>query len=528
MRRLLFDGFLDSWQRTPDAIALEAGGGCHSYRALGELAMSVAATLCHERGSADPGIVGLLGEHGAPTCAALLGISMSGSAYLPLGAAQPVERLADMINRAGCATLVVAQGRLHDLGELLALLEVRPRVLCPQLHGAMPASVSTAAMVVELELHSAAEWRPRTIAPDSPAYLMFTSGSTGRPKGVLVSHANVRHFLESVAARYGFSSQDRFSHWFELDFDLSVFDLFAAWDAGATVCVPAAEHALAPARFVGDARLSVWFSVPSIGRMMMRRRQLTADRFPSLVTTLFCGEALTQDLIEAWEQAAPASIVENLYGPTELTLACTAYRCGSDRTLEDAALGGVPIGSPLPGMTVLVADADRREVARGTHGELLMAGPQVASGYWNDGERTAAVFVVPPGQSARYYRTGDLVSRYGNTDALLFHGRIDQQVQVRGVRVEMGEVEAAIRECCGASTVVVLPWPLQSQAVESLLAVVEADAPTFDVRELQKALRQRLPDIMVPRQFKVWANLPLNVNGKVDRGKVLALLSAKT
>ena len=525
MRRLLFDGFIENWQQTPDATALELAGGCHSYRALGDWASSVAATLCHVHGHADPGIIGLLGDHSASTYAALLGISMTGSAYLPLGAAQPVERLADMINRAACATLVVTQGRLDALGELLALLDVPPRVLCPALQGAMPVAV-TAARVFEHPLRPAAEWRPQTIAADSPAYLMFTSGSTGRPKGVVVSHANARHFLEAVAARYGFSSQDRFSHWFELDFDLSVFDIFAAWDAGATVCVPAPEHALAPARFVSDARLSVWFSVPSIGRMMMRRRQLTAARFPSLKTTLFCGEALTRDLVEAWEQAAPGAIIENLYGPTELTLACTAYRWGSDHALQDAALGGVPIGSPLPGMTTLVADTDLHEVARGAHGELLMAGPQVASGYLNDGERTAAVFVIPPGQRARFYRTGDLVSRHGDSDALLFHGRIDQQVQVRGVRVEVGEVEAAIRDCCGASTVVVLPWPLQSPAVESLLAVVEADARTFDVRELQNALRQRLPDIMVPRHFKVWTNLPLNANGKVDRGKVLALLAA--
>lgn len=528
MRELLFDGFVQSWHRTPDAIALETGGSCHSYGALGAAASAVAATLAAHRGASEPDIVALLGDRDAPTYAALLGILLSGSAYLPLGAAQPVERMADMLNRAACTVLVVARSRLGTLAALLPLLEQTPRVLIAEGCDGVAERDPLPGAVAMLEPRAAADWAPREIAPGSPAYVMFTSGSTGRPKGVVITHANVRHFLESVIARYGFSSSDRFSHWFELDFDLSVFDLFAAWDVGATVCVPSAEHGLAPARFVADARLSVWFSVPSVGRMMMRRRQLLAARFRSLRVSLFCGEALTRDLVEAWAQAAPDSIIDNLYGPTELTLACTVYRWQSDAALEAAALGGVPIGLPLPGMSVLVVDDALREVQDGAQGELLMCGPQLASGYLHDVERTAAAFVVPRGQTQRYYRTGDRVSRHGESGALLFHGRLDHQIQVRGVRVEVGEVEAAIRACCGASSVLVLPWPQAAVAVESLVAVIEADAATIDVRELQKALRLRLPDVMVPRQIVVWTRLPLNANGKVDRGAVIKLLAAQS
>lgn len=526
MRELLFDGFMQSWQRTPDAVALETGGSCHSYRALGVAAASVAATLASHHGVGEPGIVALLGDKEAPTYAALLGILMSGGAYLPLGAAQPVERMADMLNRAACSVLVVAQSRRSTLAALLPLLEVTPRVLLADGLDGETQRDTLVATVNELELRAAYDWVPRMVAPSRPAYIMFTSGSTGRPKGVVITHANARHFLESIIARYGFSASDRFSHWFELDFDLSVFDLFAAWDVGATVCVPAPEHGLAPARFVADARLSVWFSVPSVGRMMMRRRQLLAARFRSLKVSLFCGEALTRDLVEAWAQAAPDSIIDNLYGPTELTLACTVYRWQSDQALEAAALGGVPIGLPLPGMSILVVDDALNAVEDGAQGELLMCGPQIASGYLHDAERTAAAFVVPPEQTQRYYRTGDLVSRHGESGALLFHGRLDHQIQVRGVRVEVGEVEAALRACCGASSVLVLPWPPATEAVESLIAVIEADAASIDVRELQRVLRLRLPEVMVPRQILAWARLPLNANGKVDRGAVIKSLMA--
>jgi amino acid adenylation domain-containing protein len=351
---------------------------------------------------------------------------------------------------------------------------------------------------------------------------MFTSGSTGTPKGVGVTQANVSRFLDLVIERYGLSEADRFSHLFELTFDLSVFDLFAAWSVGGCLCVPGPRERLLPAAYARDSALSVWFSVPSTALLMKKTRLLEPDALPGLRWSLFCGEALPVPVAEAWLDAAPNSVAENLYGPTELTLACTWHTITRD---DPHASGGVvPIGEPFPGMNALVVDDDLNEVEPGQDGELLMSGPQRVPGYWRDEARTAAAFVVPPGHSEIHYRTGDLVRRPRTADEpLRFLGRVDSQIKVRGYRVELGEIEAAIRDEASVDAAVALGWSATPGGPADAIVAFVDDAEV-DRSALRTRLAQRLPRYMVPREIRVVDEFPLNTNGKIDRKALAATL----
>ena len=222
----------------------------------------------------------------------------------------------------------------------------------------------------------------------------------------MVSHRNVTALVEVMTERYCVSENDVFSQMFDLTFDLSVFDLFVAWERGACVCCPGRKSLINPATFIDRTGLTIWFSVPSTIAFMKQLGLLKPGRFPSLRASLFCGEPLPVEAATAWSQAAPNSLIDNLYGPTELTVACTWYRWDPERSPSEAEQGTVPIGYAVPGMRALVVDDALREVDQGQAGELLMTGPQLSLGYWKDASRTKAAFVVPEGDTEAFYRTG--------------------------------------------------------------------------------------------------------------------------
>jgi non-ribosomal peptide synthetase component F len=224
------------------------------------------------------------------------------------------------------------------------------------------------------------------------AYLLFTSGSTGVPKGVAVSQSNAVAYMEYAAKRFGMHSGDRCSQNFDLTFDLSVHDLFTCWDAGQR-WFPTPSRRSRPATLVDEQRLTCWFSVPSVAMFASKLGLLEPGAFPTLRWSLFCGEALSASLAEAWQQAANNSVLENLYGPTEATIAITYYRWDSETSPAECVRGLVPIGWPFDGQQVCAVNEDLTPVPVGESGELCLGGSQVTRGYLNDPEKTAKSFV---------------------------------------------------------------------------------------------------------------------------------------
>jgi len=525
--RTLRSGFLRSAAAFPERVALEVDGESHSYAELAKRAGSLAETLLRHTPAGGPKLTAVFGQRSSTVYAGILGALLRGHGYVPLNPAFPPERTRQMLERSGCRALVVDEHGAKRLVEVLEGVEQPLVLILPHLSdvAALEAALPRHTVLGRDALAAPASAALEPVDPNEIAYLLFTSGSTGIPKGVMVAHRNVVPFIDAVVARYGITEHDRFSQTFDLTFDLSVFDLFVAWERGARVCVPTQAQKLLPQKYVTHSQLTVWFSVPSTGALMNRLRMLKPGLYPSLRWSLFCGEALPSEIALAWAGAAPASIVENLYGPTELTIACTLYRWDARRSPAECEMGVVPIGEPFPGMEVLVADERLHEVAPGEVGELLMTGPQLSLGYLDDPEKTASAFVTPPGRSRVFYRTGDRVRRSSGERSLVYLGRVDSQIKIQGYRVELGEIEAAIREEAAVDVAIAVGWPRNEMGgADGVVGFVAGR--DLQVDRVRERVAARLPAYMAPREIRCLPELPLNANGKVDRKALLALLDA--
>jgi amino acid adenylation domain-containing protein len=449
---------------------------------------------------------------------------MAGHGYVPLNRTFPIDRTRLMLERSMCRSLIIDTGSEAQLSALLRGIATPLLVVCPDRSDVTEfvAKFPAHRILGSNDLADAEQWRPVQAPQNSIAYLLFTSGSTGQPKGVMVSHTNVLHYVDYVTKRYGFTSNDRVSQMFDLTFDLSAHDMFVAWQNGACVCCPTQKQLIKPGAFVNDSRLTVWFSVPSTAVFMRRFGVLTPGMYPRLGLSLFCGEALPLDTVREWALAAPNSLIENIYGPTELTIACTAYRWDNTSSPEQCEQGIVPIGEPFDGMESLIVDEQLREVEPGSDGELLMTGPQLSLGYWQDEEKTRLAFVHVPGRNGTYYRTGDRVRRAAPDKPLVYLGRLDSQIKVLGHRVELGEVEAAVREASGLDGVVALGWPMTGSGADAIELFLEVDG--FDTKALVHELKHKLPVYMLPRNVRILRRFPLNANGKYDRKALQMIL----
>jgi amino acid adenylation domain-containing protein len=512
----LCDGFIRSYEQSPDRPAINVGREV-TYREMAARAKRVAATIQGSVGTGEPPLTAVFAHRSETAYAAVLGTLMAGHGYVPLNRNFPVERTRLMLERSMCRSMVVDASSEPQLEPLLAGMETPLLILCPDRSDVsqLAAKFPVHRIVGANDLTHADEWRPVDVATNSIAYLLFTSGSNGQPKGVMVSHGNVLHYVDYVTRRYAFSSDDRMSQTFDLTFDLSAHDLFVAWQNGACVCCPTQKQSIKPDSFINDARLTVWFSVPSTAVFMRRLGVLKPGMYPRLRLSLFCGEALPVDIVQQWALAAPHSVIENLYGPTELTIACTAYRWDNTSSPAECEHGVVPIGEPFDKMETVIVDDELQEVENGAAGELLVTGPQLSLGYCQEEERTRKAFVRLPGKPGVYYRTGDRVRRQASGKPLTYLGRLDGQIKVFGHRVELGEVEAAVRKASGFDSVVALGWPTTTSGAEGIEVFLQAD--DVNLKSLLAEIKRKLPPYMVPRNIHVLSHFPLNANGKFDR-----------
>ncbi|RKN05112.1 amino acid adenylation domain-containing protein [Streptomyces radicis] len=486
----LHDWFLRGLARDPGATALRVGGTAVTYERLHGRALALAGALLAAAGER-PCRVGLLAERGEDAYAGVLAALYAGATVVPLNPDFPAERTRRMIEAAGLDAL---------------LADATGRTLLPELKDAVDG------VPVVGEPTGAPLERPRTPHPDAVAYILFTSGSTGRPKGVPVLHRNVDAYLRFVHDRYRFTPRDVFSQTFDLTFDLAMFDMFAAWGAGATL-VPMPPRAFAAVPdFVARHGITVWFSSPSVIALVRRLRALTPGALPSLRLSLFCGEPLLSHDAADWQAAAPGSRLENLYGPTELTISCTVHRWDPATSPAACVNDVVPIGVPHPGLRHLLADERGRPAAESgaDTGELCVTGDQLFPGYLEPADDEGR-FLTHDG--TRWYRTGDLVRRLPDGQ-LAYLGRRDHQVKIHGVRVELAEVEWGLRRCRGVHDAVAV-------AIDGELFAfyLGERRPSADLME---ELGGFFPRHLIPLGYRHLDTFPLNANRKTDRPALAA------
>ncbi len=481
--------FAEQAARTPDAVAVAAAGGTLTYAGLDLRADRLARHLRGRGVGPDVG-VGIFMERSAELVVALLAVLRAGGAYVPLDPSYPAERLAFTLADSGARVVLTQAGleeRLPELGDVEVVRVDEAPAEAPPF--------------------------PPDVSPDNLAYVIYTSGSTGTPKGVAMTHGALTAHLQWLQRAYPLSADDRVLQKTPLGFDASVWELWAPLLAGATLVMAPPDAHRDPAelaRVVERERITVFQGVPSLLAAMAEDGEL--ERCAGLRLLFSGGEALPAELAERARAATGAEVV-NLYGPTEACIQSVTHRYSGGGTGAT-----VPIGRPVDNVRAVVLDRRGEPVPTGVPGELHLGGAQLARGYLGRPDLTAERFVPDPfgGEpGARLYRTGDRV-RWLAESALEFLGRVDEQVKVRGFRIEPGEVEAALERHPAVRDAVVVARE-DAPGERRLVAYFAAGGEPPAAGELRRHLRAHLPEHMVPSVFVALDALPLTPSGKLDR-----------
>ncbi|OLF05234.1 hypothetical protein BLA60_36865 [Actinophytocola xinjiangensis] len=477
----VLDAFETQRAATPDALAVRRGDDRRSYAELDDYAARIAGQLA-SAGVRPGDTVAVLLDRSVELVAALLGVWKAGAAYVPLDPAHPAGRLRDMCATAGVRT-VVTGARYADWFDTETLLLV-------DTHRLLVAGGTLAT-------------RPRPADPGELAYVIFTSGSTGRPKGVQVTHAGLANHVAWAAEALAGSGSGGSALFSSVAFDLVVPNLWAPLVTGQPVTIVDGDPAGLGAAVAEGGPYSFLKLTP--GHLELLGHQLDDETAASLAeVVVVAGEALPGELADHWLRLLGPGRLINEYGPTEASVGTCVYPVDIEHGRST-----VPIGWPLPNLTMHVLDERMRPVPIGVVGELYVGGTGVARGYAGRPDLTAERFVPGPDGSRRY-RTGDLVRRRAD-GAVEFVGRADDQVKIRGYRIEPGEVRAVLDEHPAVAACAVV-----SDGQRLVAAVVG------EVSELAAHCAARLPDYLLPVIVAV-PEIPLTLNGKLDRARIAAL-----
>lgn len=500
----------------PERIAVSAGGRQISYGDLAKTAAGLAGFLGRPTKG---GRVGILATRSVDAYAGILAAGWCGGTYVPLNLKWPEERLAALLAELDLEALVAdANGAA---------------LLTPAVLAAGPATVVVADDAPELsapdgvrlvrlsDIDAAPMERPAEVGPDHLAYVIFTSGTTGMPKGVAISCGSLAHYLEKTRGWTALTHEDRLAETCDVTFDLTVHNMFLAFEAGASLHILSPLDMLAPARFVRARECTVWMSVPTLINLMRNSGALKPGVFPSLRLSIFCGEPLPVGAAQAWAEATPNGVVENIYGPTEGTVICMRQTLTAPPVVTDRR-NILAIGTPYDTMDVAILDGAQEPVADGVAGEIALSGPQLAVGYYGRPDLTAERFRMI--RDKRWYLTGDLGMH--DTNGIFHHlGRTDNQVKVKGNRIELEEVEMHLRRAAETDLVSVVAWPVENETPQGLIAFVAGSS--VHAVEIQRRMAMSLQRYMVPGRIEALDALPVNINGKVDRKALFMRLEAE-
>jgi len=517
----LLSPFHEHAKKNPHDQALWVNGDTWTYQQLAEQVRVVAGWVASTIDRPNPRI-GILASRSHTAYVGILAANYAGAAYVPLNVKAPHAYLTNILKAAHLDGLIVDRTGIEILAQ--ASLDALPDAILSPFD--TPDDAPRNALVIppgQLALTQPLA-NPAKGSPDDTAYLMFTSGTTGTPKGITISVKNIHHLLTTLQNRYQYTPQDRLSQAFELTFDLSVFDIFMALRSGASLHVVPDHQMPMPAHFIQKQQLTSWFSVPSMIGMLKQMNLLRPGAFPSLQLSLFCGEALPEESFRTWRQAAPDSRIENLYGPTEATVACLLQDCDEPNAITPER-GIVSIGWPFEGLHAAIVDARGIFLPQGAKGELTIHGPQVASGYLDNQALTEQRFPTlehPQLGLSCWYLTGDLA--YMDEEGRYhFLGRVDNQVQLRGYRVELDEVEHHLRKVSGCDNAVAIFVDHQELWAQEIIGVIQPSP--LDSGTVRTQMAQHLPPYMVPKKIVVLDALPHNTSGKIDRKAIKQLLT---
>lgn len=495
--RSIHGGFEDRVRASPDAVAISFDGNSMTYAELNEAANRLAHRL-REQGARPDMLIGLCVDRSLEQIIGMLGILKSGAGYLPLDPSYPDERLAFLVRDADVRIAVADDNGRHRIRGNERLEFVAPRVAADEQSGENPAPVGDA---------------------DNLAYVIYTSGSTGQPKGVMVTHHNVVRLFDTCASWLQAGIGDVWTMFHSFAFDFSVWEIWGALLHGGRLEIVPRNIARSPEAFhqlLVERGVTVLNQTPSAFQQLMRVNAEEQQRLPALRLVIFGGEKLDLGSLRNWmrRHGDESPQLVNMYGITETTVHVT-YRPITQRDVEEAS--SALIGWPLPDLYVRLLDERRRPVPPGTRGEICVGGAGVTRGYLNREDLNAQKFIRDPlseDPAARLYCSGDFARLTANGE-LVYLGRNDDQLKIRGFRIDLGEISNTLQSIEGVSSAVVVPR--DSAGGKRLVAYyVETAAGRMPATTLRATLARLLPEHMVPAFLVRLDEIPVNANNKID------------
>jgi D-alanine--poly(phosphoribitol) ligase subunit 1 len=483
----------ESFERFPERNAFYIRKHYHSYRELAVKISSIRRSISSwqlEKGS----LIGVMTHDDLETYASIFSIWFEGHVFVPISSRNPADRNGSLIDQTGLIYILSSRNDSSNV----------PRIHISKLKSSeLPVSE-------EIDLHFP------ELRGDDLLYILFTSGSTGVPKGVMLSRSNFDNFLENfIGIGYELSGEDRFLQIYDLSFDASLHCYVLPLCFGACVyTVPQDEVKYTYAlKLMRDNELTFAKMPPST--IAYLRSFFKDIKLEKLRYSLFGGEPLYADIAMEWLQCIPNARMQNVYGPTEATINCTYYDCGPGKVALKSFNGIVCIGKTFGDSKAMIVDESGEPVADGTRGELCISGSQVTEGYYNNQVKTASAFIqyTVAHESLKFYKTGDMVMRDPDGD-ILYIGRIDNQVQIQGFRVEMGEIESHARKFPNTGQLAAVAIPNDVGNMQVYLIMENFSGP---VEELKEYLRDKLPSYMWPSKIILVTEFPKTVGGKIDR-----------
>ncbi len=523
MEYLLHQLLTDSAERFPNHTAVVYKGNSVSYGEINQLTDNLAATLINS-GIKKGDRVGIYINKSIPSIISIFGILKAGAVYVPIDPKAPLERISYIIKNCGIECILTSSDKLNSVVQIIS--EGSPLRTIIITDNSFKAEKNDHSNIISWEKVTSlinTEYLKPVMTENDLAYIIYTSGSTGVPKGVMISHLNSLTFVRWVQSVFKINSYDRLSSHAPLHFDLSILDIFGAFQAGATLVLVPETTSTFPRKLVdwiSENKISIWYSVPSILTMMLLHGDLSRYKFENLRLLLFAGEVFPTKYLREFMKTLPHPEYYNLYGPTE-TNVITYYKVNVIPPEQESS---IPIGKTCANMEVFALTDDGTLITKpGIEGELYARGSCVAQGYWNDSEKTAKNFVWNPLQknySEKAYRTGDIVA-LDSTGNFLYKGRKDHMIKSRGYRIEIGEIETALynNSDIKEAAVIAIPDDIIGHRIKSF--IVGHDGKELDLTELRMYLGKKLPQYMIPDEIEFCPSLPKTSTGKIDKTELL-------
>lgn len=494
---------IDTTERFPNKEAITDEKGSITYWEYKRKSLAIGRKILEIYGGKSKKPVVVYLEKGKEVLVSFLGIACSGCFYSPIDVDMPKSRANKILEVLSPEIVITSQKLIHAFEEL----EFKGKYIMYEdiiSTGDDEAIVSTVLeRIVDTDL----------------LYVLFTSGSTGTPKGVSITHRSVIDYVDWVAETFDITENDSFGNQSPFYFDNSILDIYTCLKTGATLYIIPKKLFYQPVpllEYIKEKGINTLFWVPSALIVVSKLKALrNVDLTSTLKRVLFCGEVMPNKQLNVWRKYLPDVVYANLYGPTEVTDACTYYIV--EREFSDGE--SLPIGAPMRNTDVLVLN-DKDELVRDDEvGELCVRGSSLAVGYYNNPEKTREAFVQNPLNKTvpeLIYRTGDLV-KYNDRGEIIYLSRKDYQIKHLGHRIELGEIETAV----SSIDEITLCCCLYDEEGQKIVLFIDSNLKTAYIKEKLEAM---IPKYMVPGRVVYLDNMPINSNGKIDRVKLKELM----